>query len=389
MNRKKAYLIITLVTALLYLIYLFRSLDVPFVGMDSYYFLNHVLYGTEMHVTGFVGHLLMSIMPQSIIGIKIIMFLVTLSTLFIAYECARLYSKKNALVYPISLISFITFSLIFFKFEDDLFALPFLFISLYFIIKYQLEKNKKYFFNKNIILSLAFLFISVMIWKYSVLFILLYLFITNFHYLYILASSVFIIFWHDFIGVILPNSQISENAPALLGLNISGAIIILLIFLYLKKSMIQKNKIGIYVFSILTLLNFKILYVLTPILLINNTKLLNNLSDKGKKGIYFIWFLFLISMVNQIVVNPPSNTDYEVINIAQSIEKDSFRDVKYSWGIGYFAIYHDIDVEYFGTPPKKEISYEKGYFVERNGLLELNSCEIIKKGKWFSLYDCP
>jgi hypothetical protein len=94
-------------------------------------------------------------------------------------------------------------------------------------------------------------------------------------------------------------------------------------------------------------------------------------------------------MVNQIVVNPPSNTDYEVINIAQSIEKDSFRDVKYSWGIGYFAIYHDIDVEYFGTPPKKEISYEKGYFVERNGLLELNSCEIIKKGKWFSLYDCP
>jgi len=179
---KKNYLIIFVFSLFLYTFYFLRNSNVPFIGMDSYYFANHIFLGTNLHVTGIVGQFIMGLMPQSVIGIKIIMFLVTLTTLFIAYECARLYSKKHALIYPLSLISFITYGLIFFKFEDDLFALPFLFLSLYFVIKKQLSKNNNKFFDKNIIFSLFFLFISTMIWKYTVLFILLYLFITRFIY---------------------------------------------------------------------------------------------------------------------------------------------------------------------------------------------------------------
>ena len=385
---KKNYLIIFVFSLFLYTFYFLRNSNVPFIGMDSYYFANHIFLGTNLHVTGIVGQFIMGLMPQSVIGIKIIMFLVTLTTLFIAYECARLYSKKHALIYPLSLISFITYGLIFFKFEDDLFALPFLFLSLYFVIKKQLSKNNNKFFDKNIIFSLFFLFISTMIWKYTVLFILLYLFVTRFNYLYIIASSIFIIFWTDFIGSIFPHSQIAENTSAFLSLNISGGIILLLIFLYLKKSMIQENKLGIYVFSLLTLINFKIIYVLTPILLLNNTTLLKNVSDKGKKGIYMIWFLFLIGMLSQIIISPPSIQDYEVIRVGQSIENNNISDVDYSWGIGYFVMWHNIDTEYFGSPPNKEIEYKNKFFVSRKGNKDLSNCLIVKDGKWFSLYDC-
>jgi len=132
MDKKlRDYLIIFVVVSVLFFIYIIsRSVHTPFIGGDGYYFLNSIFHNMPLPLTDAVGTFIIGLLPHSILGIKLIMYLVTLITLFIAYEIARLYSKENALIYPISLFAMFTFSLVFFKFEDDLFALPFLFLSL-------------------------------------------------------------------------------------------------------------------------------------------------------------------------------------------------------------------------------------------------------------------
>jgi hypothetical protein len=389
MNKKvRDYLIILFITLVVFLVYFLRSSHVPFLGIDSYYFLNHIFYGSDLFVTGFFGTFIINLLPANIFIIKLIMFFITLLTLFIAYKCAELYENKYALIYPLSLLAFISFSLVFFKFEDDIFSLPFLFGSLYFIIRYQLSSKLNKIFNKNIILSVLFLGISILIWKYTVLFILVYLFLTNFHYIYILLSSVFIIFYKSFLFTILPNNLIAENSMAFISGNIAGGIIILLFFLFLKKSMIRENRLAIYLFSVLTLLNYKLIYILTPILLLNNIKLLKNISLDKHKVIYFIWFLFLIGTVNQIIISPPSYSDYKLIGVTQSLETQLEKDTIYNWGYGYFAIWNKIDTNYFGSTPIDKISYKNHLVViEKNNPL-VSNCEKIEKGKWFELVNC-
>jgi len=387
--KSRNLLILFIITLLLFCIYFLRSSQVPFIGIDSYYFLNYIFSGTALHVTGVVGTFLMSLIPTNIYWIKLIMFVVTLVTMYVAYKCAELYDSKHALVYPLSLLAFIFFSLIFFKFEDDLFALPFLFSSLYFIIKYQISTKPKKLFDRNIILSILFLIISISIWKYTVFFILAYLFISNFNWIYILASSSLFLFYQELIGSIIPNNLVAENMMAFFSGRVAGGVIFLLFFLYLKKSMITKNKYAIYFFSILTLLNFKFIYILTPILLLNNINLLKNITLDKHKVIYFIWFVFLIGTINQIIISPPSYSDYELLGIAQSTAIDLNKEIDYSWGIGYYAIYQNIDVNNFGTTPITEIDYSNKIIVAEKNNPIYSSCKKIKKGKWFEIINCP
>jgi hypothetical protein len=367
-----------------------RSGTAPFIGADSYYFLNNIFYNTPLLVTGAIGTFLIGLLPQNIILIKVVMYLITLLTIFIGYECARLYSKKNALIYSFSLIAMFTFSLVFFKLEDDLFALPFLFSSLYFIIKYQLSKTKSKFIDKNIILSLFFLFISVIIWKYSVLFILMYLFITNFHFLYILASFTFVVYFKSFIFVIIPHIGIAENQIAFISGNIAGGIIILLFFLYLKKNMILKNRIGIYVFSVLTLLNFKIIYILMPILLLNNIKLQKSMVNGGKWVVYLVYIMFLIGTINQIITLPPTSTEYDLAIVGQFYSKALNKNISYPWGLGYFYIWNKIpNIQNFGTIPFKKIVYTNKLVIINKNNPQVDNCELLQKEKWYQLVNCP
>ena len=135
-KRLKDYLILFILTSLLFTLYiLLRGTHAPFVGPDSYYFLNFIFHNIKLSLTNKVGIFIFSLLPKNIIFIKLIMFVITLVSLFISYEIAKLRNNNYALIYPISLLSVITFSLVFFKLEDDLFSLPFLFGSLFFITK--------------------------------------------------------------------------------------------------------------------------------------------------------------------------------------------------------------------------------------------------------------
>lgn len=388
-RRLRDYLLLFVIVCVLFLIYIFgRSIITPFIGADSYYFLNHIFYNKTLFTTNFVGTFIFNLLPKNILLIKIIMLLVTLLTLYISYEIARLLSKDNALIYPFSLIAMFSFSLVFFKLEDDLFSLPFLFISLFFIVKYQISTNKKKWLDKNILFSLFFLFISTIIWKYTVLFILMYLFITNFHRLYILASTVFVVFFKEFITTILPNSNIAENQTAFLSFNIAGGIIFLLFFLYLNKSMIKRNKYGIYLFSILTLINFKIIYILLPILFINNIYLLKNKLNKNKIMLYFIYFLFLIGTCYQIINLPPNKEDYALVSIGQSYSKQLNKDIVYPWGLGYFLIYHNINTPYYGTY-NNSTNYKNKIVMTVKNKPQFLKCGLLKTGKYYELVNCP
>jgi hypothetical protein len=88
--------------------------------------------------------------------------------------------------------------------------LPLVLLSLYFLVRYLYVDERKKYFDKNIILSLGFLFLGVLMWNYAVYFVIAFLFISQYHRLYILANLFLIPFLFKLIISIRPNFLISH-----------------------------------------------------------------------------------------------------------------------------------------------------------------------------------
>ena len=256
-KRARDYLAMILSSIVFYIPLFLRSFNYPFIGNDSYYFLNYIFYNVPLHVSSFVQEFIFGLFPTNLFVIKLIMLITTIISLFIFYETVELIKKNRGLLASLFLLCYFWFSWIFIKFEDDLFGFPFIMLSLYFLIKYLYSNNKKINLDWNIILSLFFLLIGVLIWNFAVYYLIAFLFISQFHRLYILANISLIPFYSKLLFGIMPSFVISENFP------IKGLLVLMLFsFLYFKEFRIKETFPALIVFSCLTLLNTKFIYIL-------------------------------------------------------------------------------------------------------------------------------
>jgi hypothetical protein len=386
-KKARHYLAMILISILFYVPLFIRSDNFPFLGNDSYYYLNYIFHDTALHVStsSFVTEFVFGLFPANILIIKIIMLILTILSLIIFYETVELIKKNRGLIASLFMLSAFWFAWIFIKFENDLLAFPFVLLSLYFIVRYIYKTTpKQEWFDKDIILSLLFLFLAVIIWQYTVLFLFAYLLLTKYHKMYVFACVIFIPFLPKLIKFIFTFSfKISENAP------IKGLLILCFFaFLYLKDFRLKETFTTIIVFTILTAINYKIIHILIPILFLNFSNLALNNNYKIKYTIIFLLVLFLSIGMYQNIITYPTHKEYELITIGVSTANELNKEYYINWSIGYFGIYHNLDVIHFGTVPKEEIDYKNKIIITTNADKKINDCEILRKTKWISLANC-
>lgn len=382
-RRARDYLAMTLFTLVFYIPLYLRSFNFPFLGNDSYYFLNYIYFDVPLHVSSFVQEFIFGLFPANLFVIKTVMLVFTLLSLFIFYETVELIKKNRGLMASAFLLCYFWFSWIFIKFEDDLFGFPFVLLSLYFLVRYLYIDERKKFIDKNIILSIFFLFIGVLIWNYAVYFVIAFLLVSQFHRLYILASLTLIPFLPKMIRVLAPNLLISENQP------IKGLIVLLFFaFLYFKDFRLKETFPALIVFSLITLVNTKILYITVPILLLNLSNINLNHSQKLKNAMIFLFVLFFSIAMYQNIITYPTSNEYDMLSIALQLEKDTSKELYVNWGVGYFAIWHGFDAKHYGSIPAIEEDYQNKIILTIKHDKKIENCEIIKKSKWLSLANC-
>jgi hypothetical protein len=382
-KRARDYLAMILSSIVFYIPLFLRSFNYPFIGNDSYYFLNYIYYNVPLHVSSFVQEFLFGLFPANLFVIKLVMLFTTIISLIIFYETVEVIKKNRGLLASLFLLCYFWFSWIFIKFEDDLFGFPFVLLSLYFLIKYLYSNNKKINLDWNIILSLFFLLIGVLIWNFAVYYLIAFLFISQFHRLYIFSNLCLLPFLPKLINGVMPSFLISENFP------IKGLLVLMLFsFLYFKEFRLRETFVALIVFSALTLINTKFIYITIPILLLNMSNLALNNNQKLKKAIIFLLVLFFSIGMYQNLIMYPSVNEYELVSIAQQLEKDTSKEIYFQWSLGYFAIWHNFDAKHFGSVPLEEMDYKNKIILTVNGDKKIESCKIIKKSKWITLAEC-
>lgn len=378
MNFKHIYILFFL--SLFFFIPIFLRI-VPAISPDSFYFLNSI-FGKTILLDGLtlpLGKFIFSLIPANIFVIKLIQLIVTTISLIIFYFVGEKVSKGVGLIASFLLISSLFFSKIFIRLEDDLFALPFLFLSLYFLIS-TVEKEKLPFFDRNIILSLLFLFIACNIWGFSVFFIPLFLIISKYHKLYILAQVPFIIFLPKIIGLILPSFKVSENLPFIGILPIS-----IFAYVFLKKYRYKPLFLVIIISSILTIINFKFLFIAIPFLCLATGYFFIKSNIKAQQIIIIIFSILFIFSLYSNYISYPNNKDinllFEVVKIADELNTT----YTISWSVGYIA-------EWYGFESKGKGAYTsytpEGIVLTTNNDKLVKDCNIINKSKILQLVKC-
>lgn len=384
-QRLRDYLILFSSVLCIYIPLFLRNKNIPFLGNDSYYFLNYIFYDVPLHVSGFVQEHLFSFFPANLFLIKLIMLLTTLSIAIIFYETIRQIHKKRALIPSILLLCTFWFGWIFIKLEDDLFGFLFVIISLYFLVRY-IVKNKysKNIFNINIILSLIFLLIGILIWHFAIYFLLAFLILSRFHKLYSLGFITCLFFYfHSFIHGMMPSLLVSENYP------IKAIIVIsFFFFLYKKDYRIKKFFPAILTFTVISLINLKFIMILVPILLLSYGYIDLNKFEVVKKYSIAIIILFLIMLCYQNAITYPTNNEFNMFSVAQTTSIDLNKELYVDWNVGYFAIYHGFSANHFGNPGMKLDSYDNLVVLAVKSDPKLENCEEIEKSKFLVLASC-
>lgn len=372
----KELLFIFIVVAIFFAVYWLRS--VP-TGMDSFYFMNYIYGITDsLPLTTSVATSLFSIIPANFSIIKIIMFVVTLSCAIIFSMTARLRCKKTGYLAGFFLIAFPFFSVIFARLEDDLFGLPFMLLAIYFATRYQISENKKKVWDKNIIISVGCLFISVMLWQFTIYLIPIILIMTK-HFWYGIAMASILPFYIKLYKVIIPNFKVFENYP------IYGLLILALGFAYLKPARIKDNWIIVLVLSILTVVNYKFIFLCVPFLILNIIKYIENNTYTIKKCfiIYFTLFFVVACSINLIALPNYNLDDLLIVGYAESLDRNTEFNIQ--WGYGYYAIFRGYDTNQFGQVQdyKKE-----GIILTYLGDKEIKDCQPIKMNRNAQLVYC-
>jgi len=372
----KELLFIFIVVAIFFTVYWLRS--VP-TGMDSFYFMNYI-YGitNTLPLTTSLATGVFSLIPANFNIIKIIMLVLTLCSAVIFSMTARLRFKKTGYLAGLFLLAFPFFSVIFARLEDDLFGLPFMLLAIYFATRYQVSDNKKKIWDKNIMLSIASLVIAVFLWRFTV-YLIPIIFIMTKHFWYGLATASILPFYSTLYQSILPNLKVSENYP------IYGLLILTLGFAYLKPSRIKENWVVVLVLSVLTVLNYKFIFLCVPFLILNIIKYIENDTNAIKKCfiIYFTLFFVVACAVNLIAL-PNSNLD-DLLTVGYTESLDRNIEFNIQWGYGYYAIFKGYDTNQFGHAQ----DYKKsGIVLTYLNDKRIDDCDTIQKNRNAQLVYC-
>jgi len=369
---KYVFLIALVIISALYVV---RS---EFYGYDSYYFASITCDANSPYKSDGafpLDELLFSFLPCNFVILKIILVSLFFFDLLIFLAISKLFFSKNNWVFV--LFCCITPMLVrtAFAFENDAFALPLVFLSLYFILKHSLVDKK--LVSVNLFLSLFFLSVSGIIWGGGIYYLIAFSFLSPIFL--VLSIFAFIFLSGQIIGNVFNINIDMSVAENFLG----NSIIFSCQYLIFLKKVFFYNMNYLFIFFLaIGFLNAKLFILCLPfyslVLFYNFSKLY---PDSGKIvliiGGLAMFIIFSMPLTGYgLTQSYPNTQEHEVVQEFIHLAHEKEQTIHNDWTLGHL------------------INFYKGYTEDHSGgfnILELNhyknslvltrhdlNCEIIK-----------
>lgn len=345
------------------------------VGNDSYYFMNYIYgYNEDISQSAPLSTVIFAVMPDNLIIIRVVMLLVALMTIYVFSKCSDLYKPGSGWLAGTLLMCGAFFTKFLFELEDDLFAMPFIFLALYFVIKYQLDQKKKYIY-----LSLFFIGIACLLWKFAIFYFILFIFFTNFSKIYLWCAIILIPFLKTIFNFILAGftTTVNEFQPGFVLLSMS----IFLLFGINKKYRIKENFLGLAIFISLAVLNSKFAIVVFPILVLNIAKSIELYTKELKYLLFMFCAFYFIAISFSFLTAYPNSETNELFIVAQQTKDYNYPEleVKPYWGFGHYYIFYTKN--YYPDYGSYKPTAQNGIIVTYPNDKSVEWCNLIHKNK--------
>jgi hypothetical protein len=375
-------LILTILTMVVFTPYI--VFETPIIGNDSYYFLEKIQQN-ELPPDEFVlGQAIFSILPHHPCTIKVTLFFLTLISVLIVAKTGEIFFPKNG--WLAGLFLFLSPALFFemAQLETEQFAISILFAANYLILKGVKEKN-----TKLEAIGLLPIFISGLIWKGSIF--------------YLLPLSLLSIIAAPFtlIAILMFLNQLEHHlTPGLtyenqfmVGYIYLGPFIVLVLGLFLNPYIAGPGLVWMAIVA----LNAKFTVHLIPWLALGalhlyNNKALNNLDKKFGKPIWknVQTVLFISCLIMPLVwgysiafAQPPTTGQTQIVQEFVSLQEQGL-PAENEWSYGYIVKYFGGEPTAYGGPGDWDKDFNGSYALVSRPL----DCNLLNQERYMRLYKC-
>lgn len=345
MNQKKekrrterfAFLLFFFLLLIPFTVYFLRP---DFVGFDTYGFLLLTCNGNNAAGIEGVPFYLFSILPCNLLALKVILFGLAFAAGCAIIKLSMLFSEKNG--WRASYLIFLSPLLVleFLHLENDQFAFPLLFVSLYLFFKGL--KNADRFASLD---CFGLLVIAAFFWQGAIFYLIGY----TLNVWAIGIVSIPIIFWFrkTILGVIIRTWQVHEDLP--FRFHYIYALFPGVAGVFLNPLLLPQALF----FLTLGTISAKFWILSLPFLVVGMVLILEKAENSSKVGQYDLQKVFIVITVFCIIgisqsvwLNPPTINHVQAIEYA--IEEEG-KEIGIDWGLGYLAIFHGADTNSYGS----------------------------------------
>lgn len=365
-----------LITAVPFAFYLFKP---DIFGSDGYAFLLWTCQGLVLG-QGMFNFLIFEAIPCNIIAIKCILFLLCFCSVLAIANLGKLFWNNGwfagvlAFTSPIIVYEF-------FKFENDQFAIPLIFWSVYFFVKglvYEDEETRL----RSSLYAAGLLIVAGFIWEAAAL--MLFAFALGNIFFTFLSIPVFVIAFPKMSQVLgfAHWGRVSENTPLIalgwLGFLLLGCV-----------GLIKGNKAGwrftlpAILLFIIIMFNSKFAILLVPFLSVGLLNAWNTVMQKEFKTMIVLLCLFFPFFYGfQSLGMQPTANQWEAIDYA--IKESGYEMMQNDWDLGWWVKWHGgVTDNYAGA--NSNFKEPVGIVLTR---FEELDCPILKDFNGIRVYDC-
>lgn len=370
-----AYLFV--LTAIPFLFYIFKP---DIFGSDGYAYLLWICQQSPLQNQGMIAEFIFNVMPCNIIAVKCVLFLLCFVSVLAIANLGKLFWKNGWFAGVLALLSpAMIFE--FFKFENDQFALPLIFWSVYFFyvgLTHEQEETRM----RSTLISAGLLVIAGLIWEASAFMIFAFA-LANFFFTFLAVPVFFMAFpkFDQALGFV-HWGKVAENTP-LIGLIWLG-------FLLLGfTGLIRGNKAGwrfvtpAILLFLVVMLNAKYVLLVVPFLAVGMINAWNTIIPKEFKTMLFAVILFLPFLYGfQSLGMQPTETDWKAIDFA--LNEAHYEKIQNDWDLGWWVKWHGGETNNFAGP-NSQFKEPSGIVLSR---LEQVDCPLLKAFEHIGVYDC-
>lgn len=308
-----------------------------FYDFDSYYFLNISCDRTVPSEK--IGETVWSFFPCNELILKGLECILFGFCLIILYLIGKETSTEKASWLPMISCFFLFFPSLFFKLENDLLAIPFIFVSLYFLVKWVSSKK-----NREFVLAIAFASIATTFWLAAGIWLII-VFLSHEKLRYLGIALILIFFSNIYFG-----NHLDTEDQIMTGLTYCGFLVVGLFGLP------KEFRLPVFFASTVAFARLQFAIFLALLLLVGFFFYLikKNFFDKKEKADALLSVCLMIWLIITLTqfFTPPEPKMLELVK--KGVEQANGEDIQNDWFVGHLVEYYGGKASRKAGPPDPE-----------------------------------